>query len=227
MHPRNYHHRAAVEPTAVGRHRRPLSLILVLLLVTCTACSSPEKKEQKAKTSTPAAPLTNVYSNESVFDKVLQQVKEHPDSPIFVYHLAELYYRNGQYEEAVQNYAKVIKLEPKRGYAYLKMGTALNRLNRPKEAVPALQKAAELLPRPDLAYNNLAMAYSRLKETDKMIEALKKALAVKPKYAAARFNLGMAYLRKNDKAAATEQYQALLTFDKTMAKMLKKEIDKH
>lgn len=214
------------EPASLFHRRCSLMLMLALLLATITACSSSEKKEQK-KTAPATQAVTNIYSNESVLAEALRKAKEEPNNADYLYHLADLYDRNGQYEEAVLYYSKVVKLQPERGYAYLKMGTALNRLNRPKEAVPALQKAAELLPRPDLAYNNLAMAYSRLKETDKMIEALNKAITVKPKYAAARFNLGVAYLRKNDKAAATEQYEALLTFDKTVAKMLKKEIDKH
>lgn len=193
-----------------------LSICLSLLL----SCSKPEEKEKQQTT----AAITNEYTNESVFETALRRVQANPDSASAYYQLADLYYRDGRYEEAQETYRKVVALAPDHGNAFLKLGTSLSRLNRPQEAIAAHLKAAELLSSP-VVYNNLAIAYGKAGMLDEEIKALLDALALRPKYAIARFNLGICYLKKNDRAAAMEQYEELKKFDITVANNLLKRIN--
>ena len=193
-----------------------LSLCLSFLV----ACHGPEEKKEQKTT----AAITNEYTNESVFESVLREVQENPDSVRALYHLADLYYRDNRYEEAVETFRKVVALDPEHGNAYLKMGTSLSRMNRPEEAIDALQKAAKYLANP-VVYNNLAIAYGKAGKLDEEITALQKAISMRPNYAAARYNLGMVYLKKNDRPAAMGQYDELKKIDLTAAKHLLKQID--
>lgn len=193
---------------------------LLLLICTMLVWGCGRKEESK----TPEAPATdaaaNAYSTENVFEEYLRKVQGDPKNPDNLYHLADLYDRNAQYDKAVETYTKVIALNPEMGYAYLKMGTAYSRLNQPEKAIATLKDAAVHLPNNPTVLNNLGIAYGKLGQWDEEIGALKKALAIRPRYASARFNLGLTYLKKGDLAAARAEYQALNEFDGTMAREL-------
>ena len=111
------------------------------------------------------------------------------------------------------------------GYAYFKLGTTYNRVERYQDAVANFQKATRYVHNQPMVYNNLAISYGKLGKTDEEIAALKKAVAMRPKYSIARFNLGMALLKKNDRTGARIQYDALKNLDEGLAAALKKEID--
>lgn len=203
----------------------PCSKILVTTLSLCLSilvcCHGPEKKEEQ-KTTT--ATITNEYTNESVFEQAFRKVQANPKSVSALYHLADLYYRDNRYEEAVETFKKVVALDPTNGSAYFRMGTSLSRLNRPQEAIEALLKASEHLANP-MVYNNLGIAYGKAGQLDEEIKALQKALSLRPKYAAAHYNLAIVYLKKSDRAAAMEQYEELQKIDLTAAKNLLKLIN--
>ncbi|MCL5023107.1 MAG: tetratricopeptide repeat protein [Nitrospirae bacterium] len=203
----------------------PRGLFLLALITALLAVSSCAK-EEPASTKTAETRAVNPYSNESVFDEVKKKLEKNPDDVDALYHLADLYNRDAQYEQAIEAYKKVVKLKPTMGYAYFKMGTAYDRLNRPAEAVEAFKKALKYMPNYAVAYNNLGVAYGNLEKYGEEITALKKAIKLRPNYSSARYNLGYTYLRKGDRKAALREYEALKKLDEGAAEALKKEIDK-
>ncbi len=162
----------------------------------------------------------NQYSYENVFEEVLRQVQADPKDENALYHLADLYDRQGQYQKAVETYRKVLVINPNRDYVYFKMGTAYSRLGQPVQAVEVLAEATSHLPENPVVWNNLGIAYGKLGRVDKEVESLHRALKIRPRYASARFNLAVVYLKKGDKAAAKAQYDELKTFDETLAQEL-------
>jgi len=192
---------------------------LVAVALSAVSCSREKPKEEKA-----ATPLPSPYSNESVFTQVQQQLKEDPNNPDALFHLAQLYDRNAQYAEAIDAYKKVVAQKPDMGYAYYAMGTDYNQLNRPEEAIEAFQTGLKYMPNYATLYNNLGVAYGKLDQLDKEIEVLKKALEIRPYYASARYNLAMAYMNKGNKEAAMKEYEALKNYDEGMADMLMREM---
>ena len=207
-------------PVAIAR-LLPLGMLLCFSLL--LSCHGPEEEKKQTPAATTAT-ITNEYTNESVFESALRKAQANPDNAAALYHLADLYYRDGRYEEAQETFRKVVALDPENGYAYMKLGTSLSQLNRPQEAIEAHLKAAEHLANP-MVYNNLAIAYGKAGMLDEEIKALKDALALRPKFAIARFNLGICYLAKNDREAAMGQYEELKKFDITMANNLLKRIN--
>lgn len=206
-----------VRLSAPGRGCWPL-LALLCALILNSGCGRQEENKGQGSAASEAA--INSYSTENVFEEFLRKVKADPKNTEHLYHLAELYDRNGQYEKAVETFAKVIALKPDMGYAYLKMGTAYSRMNQPEKAIEALNEAVFHLPGNPMVLNNLGIAYGKLERWDDEIVALKKAIAIRPQYASARFNLGLTYMKKGNLTAARAEYQALNEFDGTMAREL-------
>ncbi|MFO0752416.1 MAG: tetratricopeptide repeat protein [Thermodesulfovibrionales bacterium] len=195
-----------------------IAVAAVLPLALMVSCGREEPQERKVQ-------AVNPYSTDSVFAEIKKKLQENPRDADAWYHLADLYDRNGQYEEAIKAYQKVVELRPGNGYAYFKIGTAYGNLSRPGEAVGALKKATRLLPGYAPAYNNLGVEYGKLGKTGEEIPVLKKAIQLRPKYASARYNLGVAYLKAGNIKAALEQYRALTDIDSGTAEALLKEIE--
>lgn len=168
------------------------------------------------------------HENESAYETVLRQLKKNPDNIKARYHLAQLYYRDGIYDKAVENYRLVLKAQPERGFVYFRLATSLSRLQRYEEALEAFKESITRLPDTSVpvAYNNMAIAYGQLGRYQEEIDALRKALEYRPRYASALYNLGATMLKTGDIEGALEQYETLNEIDLTMAQALKKEIDK-
>lgn len=193
---------------------------LVFIILLTASCKDREEK----KPDTEAYRADKLYTADSVYMKVRKRLDDNPDDTDAWYHLADLYDRNGQYEQAIEAYKNVIRLKPDKGYAYFKMGTAYNRINQADEAIKAHLKALEHLSDNPVIYNNLGIAYGKLGKLDEEIVALEKALKLRSRYVAARYNLGYTFLKKGDRKAATQQYQMLLDLDVNAAETLAKQI---
>lgn len=195
---------------------------MAVALLSLTGCGQEEKKESSPE---PHQTPRNEYTSGSILEEVLLQVKDNPDDPAVLYHLADLYDRNGKYQQAVETFQKVVALQPDKGYAYLKMGTAYSRMNQPEKAVESLTLAVKYLPKLAMAYNNLGIAYGKMDKLDEKIDALQKALQIRPQYATARYNLALTYLKKGNQEEARKQYETLLEFDTGTARELLKKIE--
>ena len=71
----------------------------------------------------------------------------------------------------------------------------------------------------------LGNAYFADNQPEKALDAYKKCLDLSPRFTRARYNSGIIQIRLNNKAAALEQYNALLPLDAALANRLKAEID--
>lgn len=205
--------------------RKKYFAVLPLLFLFClSVMASCQKGEQPSESK--SAQTVNPYATDTIFDEVYKNVQQNPNDADAMYHLADLYDRNSQYQEAIETYQKVIKLRPEMGYAYFKMGTAYDRLNQPAEALNAFKTAAKYLPKHPVLFNNMGIAYGKLGKLNEEISALKKAITLRPSYTAARYNLGITYIKIKNTAAARKEYEALKGFDEGAAEALLKEIEK-
>jgi tetratricopeptide (TPR) repeat protein len=69
------------------------------------------------------------------------------------------YYKQGKYKEASIMYRNAVKIDPKYGDAYLKLGESELRRGDARQAVRALRRAVELLPNSETAAGELADIY--------------------------------------------------------------------
>jgi tetratricopeptide (TPR) repeat protein len=136
-------------------------------------------------------------------------------------------------ELAISACNSALKLKPDDGETYFYLGRANDILDRPaeaskfyKRAVTGLEASTAQNPAYSDGFYLLGNAYFAADQFDKAIAAYSKCLGMTPNFARARFNMAMVQLQQRNKSGATEQYNVLMTLDKSLASKLKTEIDK-
>ncbi len=190
----------------------------VLFLAAAAAVSASCSDEPPPRRASP------VRAQPSDIEVLHQQLAKDPANADGWFHLSELYERASLYQEQAEALRKVIALRPEMGYAYVKLGTVCNRLQRYDEAVKNFLEAERYVPNQPQLYNNLAFSYGKLGKAREEIAALRKAIAIRPRYAVAHHNLGMALLEKGDLEGARKEVSILREIDEGAAVSLEKEI---
>jgi tetratricopeptide (TPR) repeat protein len=132
--------------------------------------------------------------------------------------LGGVYFSMGNYEEAVNNFEKVLeisesnnvknKVKKNLSLAYTKLGNQAVNEGNSKRAIEYLTKGAEISDY-DAAYLSLAKLHSELEDWDKTISASEKALEHRSSVSKGGpyYYMGLAYKGKNDLAKAKEMFQ--------------------
>ena len=121
--------------------------------------------------------------------------------------------RQNQYDEAVDQFRKALKLQPNSADAHGNLAVALQRHGRRDEAIEHYQLALHLRPRYPQAHYNFATA---LEEAGRLTEAMdhySRTLSERPNFVDARFNLGSVLLRLERYDEAIVQFQQVLQLD--------------
>jgi tetratricopeptide (TPR) repeat protein len=90
------------------------------------------------------------------------------------------YFKQGKYKEAIEEYEKALKVQPKDYPAWINMGLAYRRLSEPNKAIECYQKALEINPEIAEAWVGIGCAYGGLGEFNKAIECYQNALKINP-----------------------------------------------
>ena len=116
----------------------------------------------------------------------------------------------GRYQDAVNEYSEVIKLNPENSDVHFNLGWALMESKRYIEALVPLKKSIRLNPKNTDAYYSLGWVYGELKRYEEAIVALEETLQIDPNYLEARTRLSTMknYLQK---VTAPKQDQILTT----------------
>ena len=94
-----------------------------------------------------------------------------------------LYMRNGNYNAALEDYDRALRLLPDLGEAYLNRGAAFIYMDEHEDAVTALNRAIELGSRDIyIAYYNRGMAHERLGLLNEAYADYSKALELNPEF---------------------------------------------
>ena len=102
---------------------------------------------------------------------------------------ADAHFQAGRWSDAAEAYAAVVAEHPTDGEAWLRLGLARLRLQRPADAVPALSRAWELEHRPASAAFALARAHAMLGDPDAALVWLDRSADAGGTYATAVLSL--------------------------------------
>jgi protein O-GlcNAc transferase len=139
------------------------------------------------------------------------------------------------YDLAIAACNNALRLKPNDGetYFYLARSYDLKSAERSTEApkyyrlaIPGLVEYTSKNPAYSDGWYLLGNAYFADSQWEKAIAAYRKCLELSPRYSKARYNLGITYLRTKNRTGALEQYNSLLVIDKTLAALLKTELEK-
>src|SRR3990172_4728985 len=123
-------------------------------------------------------------------DLYAQAVAASGESPDAHYGLATCCFLLNDFDEALQHFLEVTRLDPQRATAFINLGALYNRLGQQEEAIKNLRKGLQLDPRRAEGYYNLGIAYRQKGLSDLAIQAYREATRLNPRMADAFLNLG-------------------------------------
>ena len=143
--------------------------------------------------------------------EICTQIINHPDTDNL--QKAEAYLSRGnayinksEPNRAIQDYDKIIELDPNYADAYNNRGAAFGLKKEHDRAIQDYDKAIELNPEYAEAYDNRGISYEHKGEYDRAIQDFNKAVELDLEYARAYYNRGNVYARKEDHDHAIQDY---------------------
>lgn len=116
----------------------------------------------------------------------------------------------GRFEEAKENYAKSLAINPQYPDALNNMGYALAGEKQYAQAIPLYLAALKVSPNQPEIHNNLGNALSELGKINEAIEQYQLVLGQNPDHVDAHNNLGIALAMQGKLAQAIEQFRAAI-----------------
>ena len=103
------------------------------------------------------------------------------------------YDKEGRYDQAILDYNKALKINPRYAEAYNNRGVAYRRKGQYDRAISDYNKALEINPKDAEAYNNRAVAYLGKGQYDRAISDYNKALEINPSFTEVYYARGICY----------------------------------
>jgi hypothetical protein len=114
-----------------------------------------------------------------------------PNDLVLKCNLADGYYDQGQFDEAIRECRELIQLQPDYIHVYIRLGLALTQKGLWDEAISQYQRAIQLSPNDSFAHNNLGIALRQKGRYDEAIAQFQDVLRLDPGNAFARQNLNI------------------------------------
>ena len=159
------------------------------------------------QTTAPPDPTTESASTLSkVLDQVLPLSEDH-------YSKGTYYAKDGQYENAIQEFDQAIQLDPDHSKAYYNRGISYFYLGQDQTAINDYTKAIQLNPDDADAYNNRGVSYENLGQYQTAINDYTKAIQLDPYDASAYYNRGISYSALGQDQTAINDYTKAIQLD--------------
>ena len=128
------------------------------------------------------------------------------------------YRRLGQWEKAIDDYSRVIDINPKYAQAYYNRGIAKKSIQDYHGAIADYSKAIEIDPKYIQAYNNRGVLKVNLQDYQGAIADYSDALEIDPKYIQAYNNRGAAFCTLGQWDKAIADFSKMIEIDPTNSK---------
>jgi tetratricopeptide (TPR) repeat protein len=152
------------------------------------------------------------------FSRCIEEGELTPVSTVTAYYnRGTAHQRNGQPDEAIQDYDKVIGLDPDHLPAFYNRGTIYESRGDYGRAIADYKEVVRLNPEHPYAHVNRGNSYQRLGQYDQAIHDYDEAIRIYPQLALAYYNRGNAYYRKDQHAQAIQDYDQAIGLDPNYA----------
>jgi len=122
-----------------------------------------------------------------------------------------------EYDKAIADYTKAIRIDPKFASAYSNRGSAYGMKGEYDKAIADYTKAMELNSFIQYLYNNRGVAYLDKGDYDRALADFNQQIKIDPKLAEAYSNRGIVYWRKDDLDKAITDFNQALRLDPNLA----------
>jgi tetratricopeptide (TPR) repeat protein len=123
------------------------------------------------------------------------------------------YFAEGKYDQAIQEFDKVLAANKELGEAYFFRGVAYYYKKDYDRAIADYNEALRIDPNYAFALNNRGYAYRQKGDYDRAIADLNEALRINPNFASALHNRGFVYNEKGDHDRAIADFAATSRLD--------------
>ena len=137
----------------------------------------------------------------------LRTVRPYQGNPDSHYQLACYYQQRSRHKEAIEEFRKVIYIDPNYVKAYNGLGVSYDLTRDFPMAVECYEKALKLNPNLGYVQNNLGYSYLLQGKHDEAITAFKRAVALNGQDKKVHNNLGLAYAMNNQIDVAMEEFK--------------------
>jgi len=164
-----------------------------------------KKTTEKEKLSIEASYASAIEHNPEKYFRILQEtVAKYPKDKGARSQLANYYDNRKMYNQAVEEYTKVLDLDPNNEEALNMLGGIYLDMGDFEKAIEFLKRAALVYPGKPNPLDSLAEAYFRMGKLDEAIATYRKALEVKPDFYSSMFGLQYNYALKEDYSEASK-----------------------
>jgi len=129
------------------------------------------------------------------------------------FELAVSYQKRGEKAKAMEEYRKVIEIDPLNVEAHNNLGVIYKDMGKLNQAVKEFQTVLSMNPRQEKAHNNLGIIFYLQGNLQKAIQEFRRVLAVNAKNKEAYINLGVIYKRQNWIEKARRMLKNALSID--------------
>lgn len=151
------------------------------------------------------------YSDVNLILDKITKIDDKSDK--FFYQLALCNQKLGNYDVAIYNYQKAVKINPKHASAYNNLGISFKEKKDLANAFKSYEKAIEVKPDYDLAYKNIGNAHLENGDIKAASKYFKKAIDINPKNIGALINLGNLQRDQKDYRLAMETFKRALQIE--------------
>lgn len=130
------------------------------------------------------------------------------------FNLGNVYYRAGQYEEAIEHFSKALELKPDYDLPVINMANAYRRLGKDEAALAGYEHYLTIDPKNAHVRYQIGEIYMDRGETARAEQNFRQALEINPREASARNALGVIAFTRGDRAAAEREVRAALEMKK-------------
>jgi tetratricopeptide (TPR) repeat protein len=172
-----------------------------------------DKVSQKEKyyIKTSAAAISG--DDEHYLEGLRQMAKHYPEDKEVLQWLANYYYGQRQFEEAIRYFNQAIKVDPLFKLIYNMLAYAYDQIGDFEKSIWAINKYISIAPDEANPYDTRADLYAWNGKIEQAIQSYKKALEVKPDFYASLRKLGHMYLFRREYAMAESCYKELSSSD--------------
>jgi tetratricopeptide (TPR) repeat protein len=146
-------------------------------------------------------------SEDSDLSQFFAGIRRAPGNPDSHFLLGSYYQERGQHREAIQEFKKVIAIEPAHVKAYNAIGVSCDLLGFFAQAIVAYEAGLHRDPTAAYLHNNIGYSYLLQGDLDKAIVAFAKAIALNGQDGRFHNNLGLAYGEKGQYDLALKEFK--------------------
>jgi len=147
-------------------------------------------------------------TGDPVIDGITDEIRQHPDDPQLYLRRAQVFYDHQAYDQAVQDLARVMKLDSTNLRAHHLLADAYMDSNQSNMALKTMQRAAVLYPDSIRTKLKLSEFQLILKQYDGAMHTLEDIMKIRPGDPEALFMLGMVYRDQGKTELAIGAFQS-------------------